>query len=161
MSTSWKLYRVVCVLQMTGAAFILFVSLLDFFRNPGFINIIRLLLFLLVMLQAIFAINTLNNNYPDTPVAGNQKKTFNRLFLLNFIFLAFLFGFVFAEFRIINSYAVLTGRPFYRLPFVALMTSIAYTMVLIFQFIILYGLYNLRRLLYTNFMKRRFEFENN
>lgn len=159
MPASWKLYRIVCILQMTAAAFILFISLLDFFETPGFSNIMRLLLFLLAMLQAIFAVNLLNNNYPDTPVAGNQKKTFNRLFLFNFIFLAFLFGFVFAEFRVVTGFAVLTGKPFYRLPFTILMTAITYTIILIFQFIILYGLYSLRRLLYTNFMKQEFEFE--
>jgi hypothetical protein len=146
---------------MMAATFILFTSLIDFFNSPGFSDIARLLLFLLVMLLAIFAVNTLNTNYPDTPVAGRQKKLFNRLFLLNFIFLAFLFGFVFAELRFVNSFASLTGKPFYRLPFIILMTAITYGVILIFQFIILYGLYNLRRLLYANFMKRKFEFENN
>src|ERR1041384_8084963 len=107
MPLNWKLYRIVCFLQVGLSAFILFSSMVDFFRVPAFSDVARLLLFLLVLLLAIFAINLVNNNYPDTPVEGSQKKAFNRLFLINFLFLAFFFGFLFAEYRALNRFAEL------------------------------------------------------
>lgn len=159
MPVSWKLYKTVCVLQLVIAVFFLFTSLLGFLQYPSFSDAARILLFLLMIALAIFAINTLNNNYPDTPVSGSQKKTFNRLFLLNFIFLAVLFGLVIAEFRAVKQIAMLVNSPIYRLPFGAFIIVLLHLLILLFQFIILYGLYALRRLLYANFMKQEFEFE--
>ena len=159
MKLAWKLYRLVCVLQMTVAAFILLTALFNFFKYPNFGDISKLLLFLLIMLLSIFAVNTLNNNYPDTPITGKQKKTFNRLFLANFLFLAVLFGLIIAEFRAAKALAKLLDLSFSHLPFEALITLFTYLLILISQFIILYGLSELRRLLYVNFMKRKFEFE--
>ncbi|MEO5562454.1 MAG: hypothetical protein ABIR18_03445 [Chitinophagaceae bacterium] len=159
MSIGWKLYRFACILQMTMAAFIMLMTLLDFFRQASFGAVFKLVLFLLITLLAIFAVNILNNNYPDTPITGSQKKTFNRLFLLNFIFLAVLFGLLIAEFRVLQSAARLLNISFFEFSFRFLMMFFAYVLMLIFQFVILYGLYDLRRLLYVNFMKRKFEFE--
>lgn len=159
MPLSWKLFRIVCVLQMVTAAFAVFTSVINLFNGIIFSDIARFLLFLLVMLLAIFAVNLLNNNYPDTPVAGTQKKQFNRLFLLNFIFLAFLFGFVIAEYKAIHLIAVLLRKPVISLHFSMLVTLLIYLLTLIFQIIILFGLFILRRLLYINFLKQKFEFE--
>jgi hypothetical protein len=159
MSTGWKLYRIVCVLQMIAAAFILFSTLFDFFRHASFADVFKLILFLLVMLLSIFAVNLLNSNYPETPVTGNQKKSFNRLFLLNFIFLAVLFGLIIAEYRTLKLYAILLNKPMLKLQFASFIMLLGYIVVLIFQFIILYGLYDLRRLLYVNFNKKKFDFE--
>ena len=161
MSISWKIFRLVCVLQMIISAFILFSALVDFFRHATFGEIFRLLLFVLTMLLSIFAVNTLNNNYPDTPVTGKQKRTFNRIFLLNFLFLAVLFGLIIAEYRQVSEIANLLDKPIHKLPFSVFGMLLGYVMVLIFQFVILYGLYELRRILYMNFMKKKFEFEGN
>lgn len=161
MSIRWKLFRVVCILQMITAVFIAITSLIGFFENPLFSNFARMLLFLLIISLAILAVNILNTNYPDTPVAGRQKRSFNILFLLNFLFLAFLFGFIIAEFRVMKQISVLTGISFFRLPFSLYISLAVYVVVLIFQLVILYGLYLLRRELYMNFMKKKFEFEKN
>jgi len=159
MSAGWKVYRIVCALQMMLSAFMLLSTATDMFRHFSSGMLLRLLLFLLITLLSVFAINVLTSNYPDTPVTGTQKTTFNRLFLLNFLFLAVLFGLVIAEFRVLNKLAGLIGKPWFRLPAGFLTSTIIYSIIVIFQFIILYGLYNLRRLLYANFMKREFEFE--
>jgi len=159
MSLSWILFRIICFFQTAVAAFIVLSSLFSVIQYPVFSDVARILLFLLVMMLAIFGINLVNNNYPDKPIEGNQKKAFNRLFLLNFVFLAFLFGFVFAEYRSVTRFAFLLNEPFYKLPFELLISLITYLLTLIFQLIILYGLYELRRLLYTNFRKKKFDFE--
>jgi hypothetical protein len=161
MSFGWKIFRLICVLQMTISALILFSTLFDFFRNPSFGDVFKLLLFLLTIMLSILAVNTLNNNYPDTPVTGNQKKNFNRLFLLNFIFLAVLFGLIIAEYRQVSEIAELFNRQILQLRFSYYVTLLGYVAVLIFQFVILYGLYELRRILYMNFRKKKFEFEGN
>jgi hypothetical protein len=159
MSIGWKIFRIVCVLQMTLAALILFSTLFDFFRYASFGDVFKLLLFLLIMLLSIFAVNTLNNNYPETPITGRQKKNFNRLFLVNFLFLAVLFGLLFAEYRQVSGLATLFDKPILSLPFKFYILLLGYLASLIFQFVILYGLYELRRILYMNFRKKKFDFE--
>ncbi|MET0393609.1 MAG: hypothetical protein ABW019_10735 [Chitinophagaceae bacterium] len=159
MPINWKLYRAVCLLQIVLTTIVLFHSLLYFFESPGFGTISRLIVFLLSLLLATFTLHLINNNYPDNPVAGRQKKTFNRLFLLNFMALAFLFGFIFAEVQLISSALALTTLPAYRLPFLFLAPVVSYSMILLLQLVILYGLYDLRRQLDMNFRKKKFDFE--
>ncbi len=159
MALKWKLYRVICILQMIAAAFIIISSLISFFEHALFSNFARMILFLLIISLAIMATSILNNNYPDTPVAGSQKRNFNILFLLNFLFLAFLFGFLIAEYKAMKQVTTTLGISFFRLPFSFQIPMITYSATLIFQLIILYGLYELRQELYHNFMKRKFEFE--
>ena len=160
MPPSWKWFRVICFFQVTISALLLCISFIRFIQYPGFGGVFRMILFLLILLLAVFAINLLKNNYPDDPVAGNQKTTFNRLFLLNFIFLSVLFGLIFGEFSYAKHLAYLLRRPVFSLPFSIVSMLLVYLVTLIFQFIIIYGLYVLRRLLYENFRKRKFEFES-
>jgi hypothetical protein len=144
---------------MLSASVFAIIGLINLFKSGGFSAIITILLFLLIFLQTILAINILNNNYPDTPVTGRQKTNFNWLYLLNFLFLVFLFGFIFSEYRQLHSLSVLIGKSIFELPFEFFIYLITHLIILIFQFIILYGLYQLRRELYFNFMKKQFDFE--
>lgn len=146
---------------MAISALILFSALFDFFRSPSLGEVFKLLLFLLTIMLSIMAVNTLNNNYPDTPVTGSQKRNFNRLFLLNFIFLAVLFGLIIGEYRQVSEIAQLFNKHILQLRFAYYVMLLGYVAVLIFQFVILYGLYDLRRILYINFRKKKFEFEGN
>ena len=159
MPLRWKLFRIVCILQMLSASVFAIIGLINLFKSGGFSAIITILLFSLIFLQTILAINILNNNYPDTPVTGRQKTNFNRLYLLNFLFLVFLFGFIFSEYRQLHSLSVLIGKSIFELPFEFFIYLITHLIILIFQFIILYGLYQLRRELYFNLMKKQFDFE--
>jgi hypothetical protein len=161
MPARWKLFRIVCILQMLAASVFAIMALIRFFEAGSFSTFIRILLYLLIFLQTILAVNIINNNYPDTPVTGKQKSNFNRLFLLNFLFLVVLFGIVFAEYRQLNALAQLTGKSIFELPFEWLIYLVVHLIILVFQFIILYGLYQLRRELYFNFMKKEFDFEKN
>ena len=81
------------------------------------------------------------------------------MFLLNFILLSFLFGFIIAEIRSLGEFADNFGTGVIGLPFSLFVTLLIYIMTLILQLVILYGLYRLRLELYSNFMKRKFEFE--
>jgi hypothetical protein len=144
---------------MLSSASLGLLALIRFFDDGSFSAFIRILLFLLIFLLTILAVNILNNNYPEVPVAGKQKTSFNRLFLLNFLFLVFLFGIIFAEYRQLSTLAGYIHRPVLKLPFEMFLSIIIGFITLVFQFIILYGLYQLRRELYFNFMKKEFEFE--
>jgi hypothetical protein len=146
---------------MLAASVFAIMALIRFFESGSFSSFIRILLYLIIFLQTILAVNIINNNFPDTPVTGRQKTNFNRLFLLNFLFLVFLFGLVFAECRQLNALTQITGKSIFELPFEWCMFLVIHITMLIFQFIILYGLYQLRRELYFNFMKKEFDFEKN
>ncbi|HLG39027.1 MAG TPA: hypothetical protein VI461_05125 [Chitinophagaceae bacterium] len=159
MPIRWKLFTIVCLLQMLSASFFTIISLISFFQSFRFAIFIRIILFLLILMLSIMAVSIVNNNYPDVPVTGRQKNNFNRLFMLNFIFLIFLFGIIFSGIRQLNFFAGLTGRHAWELPFRLLITPLINFATLIFQLIILYGLYALRRELYINFRTKQFEFE--
>lgn len=159
MPLKWKLFRIICILQMLLAAGFAIIALISFFQDPRFASFARIILFVFIFLLTTLAVNILSNNYPDTPVTGKQKTNFNRLFLLNFLFLVFLFGIIFAEYREMKLIARLTGKSILELPFEMFLPLLINLVTLVFQFILLYGLYQLRRELYFNFMKKEFEFE--
>jgi len=159
MPLRWKLFRAICIVQMIAAAINVLEILFNFFRYASWSGVIGLILFTAILLLTILAVNLLNNNYPDNPVEGSQKKSFNRLFLINFLFLSFLFGFIIAEYRSLSKLASAVSKGVYALPLGIFLTLFIYCFVLTFQLIILYGLYKLRLELYSNFMKRKFEFE--
>jgi hypothetical protein len=68
---------------------------------------------------------------------------------------------VFAEFRQLETIASLFDKPVFTLSFQLMVPFITNLIILGFQFIILYGLYTLRRQLFDNFFaSQQFEFEN-
>jgi membrane protease YdiL (CAAX protease family) len=161
MKTSWLLFRIVCLLQMLATVFLSFISLISFFNTGRFADVLETIAFALVALLAIFALNLLNTNYPDKPVAGKQKSIFNWLFLLNFLLLAFLFAHFFADYASLKKIGELTGRSVFSFSFNLWWPVLLFITIIVFQFIILYGLFILRRLLYLNFYgHRQFEFED-
>jgi len=160
MPIRWKIFRIICIVQILAASANLLEALANFFLHISFDSIVGLGFFTAVMLLCILGINLVNNNYPEEPVQDKQKKVFNRLFLLNFLFLTFLFGFIFREYRELNDFSILTGKDFFDIPFSHFIALIVYVWMLIVQLAILYGLYRLRLELYANFMKKKFEFEN-
>lgn len=161
MPARWITYRIVCIIQLLAASIFSIISLINFFRVFEIGELLRAFLFVSIFFLAILAINILNTNYPDIPVTGKQKTNFNRIFLVNFLFLVFLFGIIFAEYRELALLATLMSRQVIRLPFQVFLPVLISLVMLVFQLIILYGLYVLRRELYMNFMKKQFEFEKN
>ncbi|MGZ8525109.1 MAG: hypothetical protein ACXWV1_11810 [Chitinophagaceae bacterium] len=159
MPLRWKLFRAICIVQMLAAAVNVLDILFNFFLYASWGGLIGLALFTSIMLLTILGVNLINNNYPDNPIEGKQKKSYNRLFIINFLFLTFLFGFIVAEFRSLNKLANTTGKYLSDLPLGIFVMLIVYTCMLLFQLIILYGLYKLRVELYSNFTKRKFDFE--
>lgn len=161
MGLSWQLYRLICLLQMLATTFFTFTSLISLFNTGRIYYFLETIFFVLMAVLSIFALNLVNTNYPDKPVAGKQKNVFNWLFLINFFLLAFLFGLFFAEYRSLELLGSITGSAAFSLPFRFLVPLLFKSAVLIFQLLILYGLFNLRRELYRNFfVNKQFEFED-
>jgi hypothetical protein len=161
MKTNWLLFRIICFLQMLAATYFSFASLINYFGHGNAVNLLAIIAFTLIASFAIFALNLLNTNYPDKPVAGKQKSVFNWLFLLNFLVIAFLFAYFFSGYRMLRSLSTLMNRPVSSLPFQFWWPTVVFMIMIIFQFILLYGMYSLRRLLYLNFFShQQFEFED-
>ncbi len=161
MKISWQLYRLICLLQMLATTFFTFTSLISLFNTGRLYYFWETIFFVLMAALSIFALNLVNTNYPDKPVAGKQKNVFNWLFLINFFLLAFLFGLFFAEYRSLGLLRSITGGSLFSVPFRFLVPLLINSVVLIFQLLILYGLFNLRRELYSNFfVNKQFEFED-
>jgi hypothetical protein len=160
MSTGRHLFRIVCFLQMLVTVYLGFISFTRFIISGRFYFMMEATFFLLIASLAILGISLLQTNYPDRPVAGRQKSIFNWLFLINFLLLAFLFGLFFSEYRQLNLLREFAGRRLLSLPLKTLMPLLISLTVLIIQFIILYGLYSLRRELFLNYIReKQFEFE--
>ena len=57
MPVRWKLFRIICILQMLSASVYTIMALIRFFEIGSFSAFIRILLFLLIFLLTILAVN--------------------------------------------------------------------------------------------------------
>ena len=158
MPLNWQLFRIVCLLQAAGAIYYFFRAMIGMFDKGDTLYIFSFFCFAVIGAFAVFAFNLINSNYPDKPVAGKQKSWFNWLFLLDFLLLAFLFSLFFSTLRDYNYLRSLV--PDFMIPSSWKWVLGSTALMIIFQLILLFGLYNLRRLLFINAYKiKQFEFE--
>jgi len=159
MPLRWKLFRLICILQIlltlseSGISTIwIFIS-----TNPAyyFFNAVA---FIIMLLLANLGLNIINKNYPDDPIVDAQKSRFNWLFLLNFLLLSFASGHLIAQYHAVYRLYLFTGS-LRNLPYSDLLAFLMYLFIFIFHIIILYGLFFLRILIYNNYLQREFEFE--
>lgn len=156
----WKIFRLICLLQLMICIVMCgYAGTRTLAGGFSFYFLLDTGVYLAMVLLANMGINIVNNNYPDIPIADRQKKRFNQLFLLNFLLIAFLFAHIFREFGTFSQLRDLFRNYDRALPFTAYSSLLLYSVMLIFQFLILFGLYSLRRLIYANFVNRKFEFE--
>jgi hypothetical protein len=132
--------------------------------NGGFIFLLQSIAFALIAILPIITFNISNNYFPDKIIEGRPKKNFNRIFLINFLLISFLFGFVFQDFKDYTN-AVKISQVFsvienYRPPITYLISFIISCVMLIFHFSILYGHYWMRRYINNNANRKQFDFED-
>jgi cytochrome bd-type quinol oxidase subunit 2 len=125
----------------------------------GFTLLLQAIAFGFIAALPILTFTIYNNNYPDKLIEGRQKKNFNRIFLINFLLIAFLFGFVFRDYRdaILQSRSLGLGSESYLVFFIPFIISCC---ILIFHFSILYGLYWLRQQISNTISRKQFDFED-
>ena len=150
--------RIICILQTLIAIVRCLTSLFGLLMGGGFMPLLQAIAFGFIAALSILTIAIYNNNYPDKPVDGRQKKYFNRIFLINFLLIAFLFGFVFRDYQdaILQSGSMDSVSE----PLVFFIPFIISWCILIFHFSILYGLYWLRRQIHNNVSHKQFDFED-
>ena len=160
MPSRWKLFRILCILQLIAAGLAMLETVFSFFIFANWTAVVKLCVYVAILLLASLGLTLVNQNYPDEPVSGRQKKSFNRLFIINFLFLSFVFGFVIREARDLAELAELIGKERLSFPFHLYLPLLFYVFLLIFQMLLLFGLYKLRLELALNFSKRKFDFES-
>ncbi|MFM9911317.1 MAG: hypothetical protein ACKVOW_18405 [Chitinophagaceae bacterium] len=154
LTTGWKVFRFVCILQLIVVGFQLVLSVLSILQaNQFYYSLISSLIYLVLFLFLYQGVLIISNNYPDTPLGPGQKKYFNWLFLLNVLAIAFLFGQVISKWRVLVPLLNVIDAGwldylFFSFPlFLVLITFGLHLLFLI-------GIYKLRRLLYQNTIER-------
>ena len=149
-TTSWKIFRAVCIVQLILVAFKGMLAFSElFYKSQVIISIIDTIAYGLVFLFVYQGLSMLNYNYPDVPLSIKQKRSFNVLYLINFLLIAYLFA------QVVNTW--------WLLPFVFRINNsvryYSYTLAALFLFswvifiihlIFLAGMFRLRRLIYQN-----------
>ena len=155
--------RIVCIVQILIAVFRCLSSFTGLVLEGEFIFLLQSIAFVFIAILPILTFNISNNFFPDKLIEGRRKKNFNRIFLINFLLIAFLFGFVFQDFKDYRN-SVKISHTFseaakYRLPVAYLISFIISCVMLIFHFSILYGHYWMRRYINNNANRKQFDFE--
>jgi len=139
-------------------------SFTGFVLNGVFIFLLQSIAFAFIAILPIITFNISNNYFPDKIIEGRPKKNFNRIFLINFLLISFLFGFVFQDLKeyrnAVNFSRVFPDVAKYRPLILYLMSFIISCAMLIFHFSILYGHYWMRRYINNNANRRQFDFED-
>ena len=160
MSGWWNLFKLVCFLHMLATVYFALTAFISLFQTGDLYYLLETAAFALMSALAVIALHTIGNNFPDKPIVGKHKAAFNWLFLLNFLLIAFLFGLFFAELGQLRMLSRITTKPMSGFPPSIILPIVAITFLLIFQFIILFGMYQMRKIIYVNFFaKKQFEFE--
>ena len=155
--------RIVCIAQILIAVFRCLSSFTGLVLEGEFIFLLQSLAFAFISILPIITFNISNNFFPDKLIEGRRKKNFNRVFLINFLLIAFLFGFVFQDFKDYRNSVKIShifsegGK--YRLTIAYLISFIISCVMLIFHFSILYGHYWMRRYINNNTNRKQFDFE--
>lgn len=160
MNSFWLIsFRIICILQLVLSIYFSFFNLSGILTDLNIAFILQSLAFGIIALLPLLSIRLINNNYPDKPIEGRQKKNFNRIFLSNLLMTVFLFASVFSDIKIVYALSIFSEASFYKLDFIFLLSLIISSVMLIFHFIIMYGLYRLRNHITGKTTTRQFDFE--
>ena len=154
--------RLICIVQIIAAVYRGFISLMGLIQDGHFIYLLQAIAFAIITALPVQVFIILGNNYPDKPIEGKQKRTFNRLFLINVLLISFLFGFVFYDYQEVffipaapnNVFSV--GGLYQPVSYFDLILSIT---MLILHLSVLFGLFWLRTTINVNVNTRQFDFE--
>ena len=155
--------RIVCIAQILIAVFRCLSSFTGLVLEGEFIFLLQSIAFVFIAILPIITFNISNNFFPDKLIEGRKKKNFNRIFLINFLLIAFLFGFVFLDFKDYRNAVKLSHASsiaaIYSHRVSYLISFIISCAMLIFHFSILYGHYWMRRYINNNANRKQFDFE--
>jgi hypothetical protein len=156
-TTSWKIFRAICIVQLVLVAFKGILSFSQFFYTSSkVVSLIDIVAYFLIFLFVYHGLSMLNYNYPDVPLSPKQKRLFNILYLINFILIAYLFA------QVVNSWWMVSfvfdpANPSnqYRLTLTALLLFSWF--IFIIHLVFLAGMFRLRRLIHENTISTWYE----
>ena len=148
----WKIFRVVCILQVILAGFSAGLHFVYFMQSGSIMQIINVVCFTFITLFASLGMSLVQNNYPDSLLTTSQKRYFNFQYLFNILLISVIFAHIYS-----NSWVMLLTREDYNLTgfqtFLLFMPFTKNFLIFVLQLLILYGMFRLRRELYANYLK--------
>jgi len=152
LTTSWKLFRVCCIIQLVLVALLLMLGLRGLFFSLKIVYpITELLCYGVMFLFVYMGLSLLNYNYPDTPLTPRQRRNFNWLFLINFLLIAYLFGQLVSEWKLVVPWITLVKAK-YSDYLSALTMLVINILVFVLHVVFLGGMFKLRRVIHENTM---------
>jgi len=161
MTKFWlTILKIICIIQLIIASYQCIFSLIGLLTDRDLIYILQTTAFAFIAALAVFTFNIISVNFPDKAIAGKQKRSFNRIFLVNFLLIGFLFGFIFRDYRQAKATADLASTSVFNLPGLFLFGFVISVIMLVFHFILLFGLFWLRSHINFNANRKQFDFES-
>src|SRR5688500_12373398 len=157
LSTSWKIFRIICICQLVLVAFQGMLSISSLLSGKSIVmHIIEIIVYALVFIFVYEGLSMLNYNYPDIPLSPKQKRSFNLLYLINFLSIAFLFA------RVVNTWWILpflletSNLNMYNWFYITVLFLFAW-LIFIIHLVFLAGMFKLRRLIHQNTLNGWYE----
>jgi hypothetical protein len=151
LTTSWKIFRVISIIQLVMVSLQAMLALVDlfFYNSTIWYSLAGVVIYSVMFFFIYQGLSLLNDNFPDVPLTDKQKLLFNRLFLINFLLIAWLFA------KVVNNWWVI---PFVsevnKSPVLSMMGLLAPLLLSAVTFILhlvfLWGMIRLRRVIYQN-----------
>jgi len=152
----WKFFRVICIVQLILVAFKGIFSLSQLFDNGSiWVPLVNIAAYTLVFLFVYHGLSMLNYNYPDVPLSLKQKRSFNILYLINFILISFLFA------EVVNTrwmVPFIVNAEFVKKYWFMLTSQLAFPwLIFIIHLVVLVGMFWLRKTIYQNTISTWYE----
>jgi hypothetical protein len=157
LSTSWKIFRIICICQLVLVAFQGMLSISSLLSGKSIVmHIIEIIVYALVFIFVYEGLSMLNYNYPDIPLSPKQKRSFNLLYLINFLSIAFLFARVVNTWWIVPFLLETSNLNMYNWFYITVLFLFAW-LIFIVHLVFLAGMFKLRRLIHQNTLNGWYE----
>jgi hypothetical protein len=157
LSTSWKIFRIICICQLVLVAFQGMLSISSLLSGKSIVmHIIEIIVYTLVFVFVYEGLSMLNYNYPDVPLSTKQKRSFNILYLINFLSIAFLFARVVNTWWIVPFLMETSNLNMYNWFYIIVLFLFAW-LIFIIHLVFLAGMFKLRRLIHQNTLNSWYE----
>lgn len=155
-TTFWKFFRVICIVQLILVAFkgIYSFSRL-FYGGNNLIYFIDMISHTMVFFFVYHGLSILNYNYPDIPLSTKQKRSFNILYLINFLLIAYLFAQVVSNWWMVPY--LLNTNIIKNYWYIQAGQLIFPCFIFIIHLALLAGMFRLRRTIYQNTINSWYE----
>lgn len=150
----WRIFKAVCIIQMTLVVLMLLISMSGVIYGDNIAwRLFESVCYALMIAFLYLGLTILNDNYPDTSLTNRQRRSFNLLFLVNFLLVAFLFAKVIVQWRyatgMLNDYE-LTARG----KLMVLVPLVIAISVFVVNLVYLAGMYRLRLQIHANALRQ-------